>query len=196
MRLSDYQAVIVDLDGTLYYQKPVRRAMLRDMLLHFWRVREFLVVKKYRTLFEQELAEQERMLRLPGDAPNIIREWMIVRPLPYVKKYCDDVLIDRLKRAMSIGRTVIVYSDYPVQEKLDALEFMPSQAYSSEDVGSMKPDATGIVRVLREQGLELEHCVVIGDRQEKDGMLAHNMGAKALILPADKVGRKAVYEKE
>ena len=27
-RLTEYQAIIVDLDGTLYYQKPVRLAML------------------------------------------------------------------------------------------------------------------------------------------------------------------------
>jgi len=45
-RLTEYQAVIVDLDGTLYYQKPVRHAMLKEMALHFWRLRDFLVVKK------------------------------------------------------------------------------------------------------------------------------------------------------
>ena len=121
---------------------------------------------------------------------------MIERPLPYVKKYRDGELIDWLKSAMDSGCIVIVYSDYPVQEKLIALGFTPNQAYSAEDIGSMKPDATGIVRVLCEQGIEPERCVVIGDREEKDGLLARNMGTEAVILPSDKAGRKAFYEQE
>ena len=196
MRVSEYKTVIVDLDGTLYYQKPVRRAMLREMLTHFWRIREVLIVKKYRMLFERGMDERERLSYLPENAPEIIREWMIERPLPYVKKYRDGELIDRLKRTMDSGCTVIVYSDYPVQEKLDALGFIPNQAYSAEDIGSMKPDATGIIRTLCEQGIDPERCVVIGDREEKDGLLARNMGAGAVILPSNKAGRKSFYEQE
>ena len=45
-KLTDYQEIIVDLDGTLYYQQPVRMAMLKEMALHFWKLRDFLVVKK------------------------------------------------------------------------------------------------------------------------------------------------------
>ena len=41
--LTNYPAIIVDLDGTLYYQKPVRIAMLKEMVLHFWRFRDFLM---------------------------------------------------------------------------------------------------------------------------------------------------------
>jgi beta-phosphoglucomutase-like phosphatase (HAD superfamily) len=49
-RLTEYQAIIVDLDGTLYFQKPVRMAMLNSMALHFWKFRDFLIIQKYRKL--------------------------------------------------------------------------------------------------------------------------------------------------
>ena len=71
-QLSEYRALIVDLDGTLYFQKPVRMAMLKDMLLHFWRVREFLIVRKYRKLYEQGCEETERLARLPAAALSAV----------------------------------------------------------------------------------------------------------------------------
>ncbi len=192
-KLTDYQAIIVDLDGTLYAQKPVRRAMLRTMFFHLWRYRDFLIVKKYRELFERGLNEQDRFSRLPDGAPTIIREWMILRPLPYVAKYRDRELIALLEKAQSAGETVIVYSDYPVREKLEALAFSPNQAYSSEDTGSMKPEPAGLVRLLQAQEINPAYCLVIGDRADRDGPLAKNMGASSIILPSRAAERATLY---
>lgn len=193
-KLTDYQAVIVDLDGTLYYQKPVRIAMLKEMLLRFWRVREFLVVKKYRDLFEQGLNEKERLSRLPSYASVVIQEWMVDRPCPYVAKYKDSELIGLLEGAKAVSVMVIVYSDYPVKEKLRALRFFPDAAYRSEDIGHLKPEAEGLKRILEKQGISPDHCLVIGDRDEKDGALARNLGSEKLILPSSVSDRKTVLE--
>ena len=194
-KLSDYQAIIVDLDGTLYYQKPVRIAMLKTMLLHFWRFRDFLIIKRYRELFERGLNKQERLSRLPENAPSVVQEWMIKRALPYLTRYRDNALISLLNETKKNGKTIIVYSDYPVIEKLAAVGFTPDQAYSSNDVGCMKPNPDGIIRILQTQGLNPGDCIVIGDREEKDGALARNMGANALILPANEEERKEIYHK-
>ena len=193
-KLSEYQAIIVDMDGTLYYQQPVRMAMLKEMLLHFWRLRDFLVVKKYRKLFEQGLSEKERLSQLPCNASSIIHEWMVDRPCGYVTKNKDRVLIRILTALRKTGTIIIVYSDYPVKEKLSALVFVPDMAYRSEDIGSLKPDPKGLKQVLRDKNIVSACCLVIGDREEKDGVLAANLGADAIILPKSSTEREKIYQ--
>ncbi len=193
-KLTDYQAIIVDLDGTLYFQKPVRIAMLKEMVLHFWHFRDFLIVKRYRELYEHGLNEQERFASLPDHAPPITHEWMIDRPLPYVAKYKDSEIIKLLTEIGNMGKTVIVYSDYPVTEKLGALHFVPSAAYSAEETNCLKPDATGIIDILRGLSIVPEQCLIIGDRQDKDGDMARNMAADVVILPPDCSERLKIYE--
>ena len=192
--LTNYPAIIVDLDGTLYYQKPVRIAMLKEMVLHFWRFRDFLIIRKYRKLYEQGYSEAERKALLPAATSQMIHEWMLKRPLPFVAKYRDDVLISQLEQVMKSRVTVLVYSDYPVKEKLEALRFSPDQAYSAEDLGCMKPNAEGLIRILTEQHIDPKACLVIGDRKDKDGVLGSNMSAEVLILPASRKKRAEIYK--
>lgn len=193
-RLTDYQAIIVDLDGTLYYQRPVRLAMLKEMLLHFWRLPDFLIVQKYRKLYEQGISEAGRFAQLPEKAPQVIHEWMIKRPLPYIAKYRDGRLIDLLVKANDAGSKIIVYSDYPVEEKLIALQYEPNGAYCAQDTGFLKPDASGLVDIIYSFGAQPEECLIIGDRNEKDGKMAANMGAESLILSSKIQDRKEIYE--
>ncbi len=193
-KLTDYQALIVDLDGTLYYQRPVRRAVLCQMLLHFWRCREFIIVKKYRELYAQGCSEKERLAQLPENAPSVIQEWMIRRPMPYIAKHRDSELIRALEMVKESGIPVIVYSDYPVKDKLVALGFVPSQAYSADDIGCLKPDASGLLSVLRTQGLTPERCLVIGDRADKDGALAQRLSAEFVLMPARSTLRRSCYK--
>ena len=194
-RLADYQAVIVDLDGTLYYQMPVRMAMLKEMALHFWKLRDFLVIKKYRKLYEQGVSERERLAMLPDNASTIIQEWMVERPCPYVSANRDKELIRILSVVKATGTPVIVYSDYPVKEKLSAMGFNPDMAFCSEDLGSLKPDPKGLRRILGENHITPERCLVIGDREEKDGALAHGLGSDALILPGVHAERQKLYRR-
>ena len=192
-KLTEYRALIVDLDGTLYYQKPVRLAILKEMLFHFWKLPDFLIVKKYRTLFENGISEKERLSRLPSQAPRVIREWMIERPYPYIKKNGDYELINVLMEAQARGIIVIVYSDYPVEEKLSALGFVPDMALCSETIGRLKPDASGLKSVLTQESIVPEQCLVIGDRIDKDGALADNLDANILLLSQNPVERGKKY---
>lgn len=63
-------------------------------------------------------------------------------------------------------------------------------AYCSEDIGTLKHEADGLKNVLAENNIIPERCLVIGDREEKDGALATNLGAKAIIVA------KSIYERE
>jgi haloacid dehalogenase superfamily, subfamily IA, variant 1 with third motif having Dx(3-4)D or Dx(3-4)E len=193
-RLSDYQAIIVDMDGTLYYQKPVRLAIFKEMLLRFWRLPDFLLVKKYRQLYEQGYDEKERLSRLPERASQVIREWLVERPLPFVCKYKDTELIDLLVGIAIQEIPVIVYSDYPVKEKLSAMGFSPQLCYTADELGKMKPEASKLIDILLMQGINPKKCLVIGDRYEKDGKLAENMGADYLLLPRERAMRTRFYQ--
>ena len=193
INLLDYDTIIVDLDGTLYYQQPVRLAMALTLARRFYRMKEILVVRKYRKLYAQGLSEEDRLARLPETAPRIIRDWMILRPLPFLKKYKDLRLIALLSNCMEHGKKVLVYSDYPVTEKLQALGFHPDAAFSAEDIGCLKPDHTGILQELHSRHLSLDTCLVIGDRDDKDGQLARNLGCNYLILSASPSIRQKQY---
>jgi len=189
--LTGYQAIIVDMDGTLYYQKPVRLYMLKEMLFEFWRFPEFIIVQKYRKLYEIGMDEKDRLCRLPKGAHAIIREWMTERPLPYIYQFRDQKLIDILNQVHTLGTKVIVYSDYPLTEKLKALKFNPDMAFSAQETECLKPDPSGLTRILLCLGIAPEKCLVIGDRLDKDGEMAKRMGSDYLILP--KENREAIY---
>ena len=193
-KLTDYQAIIVDMDGTLYYQQPVRMAMLVEMLLHFWRLPEFVIVQKYRSLYENGLSYQKRLTLLPDSAPRVIQEWMINRPLKHIRKHQDSELLDILMQAAKKGIIVIVYSDYQVIEKLEAVEFTPSYYFTADEFDTLKPDASALIEALITRSIDPKQCLVIGDRYEKDGILAQNMGADYFILPSTKVKRKRCYQ--
>lgn len=194
-RSSEYDAIVVDLDGTLYFQKPVRIAMATEAILRPWRARDLAVVWKYRKLLEREVPEEERLHLLPPNAPAVVREWLVERPLRLVARFEDETLVDMLRETSESGTTVIVYSDHPVEEKLKALNFAPDFALRSEDVGLPKPNADGLKAFLSERGIDPKRCLVIGDRFEKDGKLAENMGADSLILPKGKGKRRKAYGK-
>ncbi len=192
-RLSDYQAIIVDMDGTLYYQKPVRLAMIKEMLFHFWRLPDFIIVQKYRKMYEKGFSERERFDHLPVRAPQVIREWMIERPLKYIKKYKDSILINILHVLRQNKVIVYIYSDYPTDEKIAFLDIHVDNTYCSDDLSCMKPNASGMHNILMIQGISGNNVLVIGDRQDKDGLFAENLGADKLILPPNFYGRRRYY---
>ena len=192
-KLSEYPALIVDLDGTLYAQRPVRLAMLREILRQFHRLSDFRIIRKYRRMYEQGLSETARLARLPARAPGVIREWMIERPLPYLRRYRDDALMDLLARARERGIKVFICSDYPAAEKLAALSLAVDGVCSAADTGCLKPDPSALLDMLGPLGIRASDCLVIGDRADKDGAMAAAMRADFLLLPADMAARRALY---
>ena len=169
--------------------------MLKEMIVHFWRAREYFTIYRYRRLYEMGYNEKQRVEHLPSNATRVVHEWMIERPLKYISRFRDAKLISILITMQSKGIPIIVYSDYPSFEKLQALNFAPSQSYCSIDLECMKPDATGIINELRSQSIAPERCLVIGDRFDKDGLLAKNMNSEYIILSQEASERQKTYER-
>lgn len=189
-----YKAIITDFDGTLYYQAPVRVLMALWLviyyLVHPLRLRELLVIKNYRRLQEQRFMSgsrnfyhlQLREAALKAHAninpEEIIKLWMINRPLKFIKLFGRRKLIEKLKSCQKAGAKIIIYSDNPVKEKICAINFTPDYAFWSCDeiIHCMKPDSQGLINIIHFLGLNKSEVLYIGDRYDKDGLCAQGAG--------------------
>jgi len=163
-------------------------------------LRTLRLIFAYRKLYERGLDETERTVAIakrfymnPVAVQSAIYAWMVEKPLFFVRLFRDRRLIADMERARRHGIKLIVVSDYPVTEKLSALNFQPDAAYSADDLGSLKPCPDGLRRVLNEHGLTPQDCLLVGDRMEKDGRLAENIGMDYVIMPRYYCKRRLRY---
>jgi len=214
--IKDYKAYIVDFDGTLYYQPYLRLKMIMHMflflILHPWRLGELMIVIYYRHIREngkfskQDEFEKKEWLDTANKfnmsvnaVKKIIGHWMFEVPLPYILEGKDDILISFLNEQMEDGKKVIIYSDYPVKDKLCALTFSPGHYFYSGDnmINCLKPNNKGlenIITMLGGYGVNRKDIIFLGDRKEKDGICAQKSKIDYLILKAYKYQRRKQWD--
>jgi len=199
---SDWDAiklVVFDVDGTLYNQRLLRVRMARDILLHTLRTGDFsviLVLRAYRRIREK-FAEEEKndfeailvaeTANTVGCAPEVVRaivaEWIEQRPLPYLASCRYPRLLDLFDGLRRKGKIIGILSDYPASAKLTALGLTADYIVSSGDqgIGFLKPHTRGLENLMAAAGENAEATVFIGDRIERDGLVAQRLGVVALI---------------
>jgi FMN phosphatase YigB (HAD superfamily) len=203
------RAVLFDLDGTLYDQRPVRRRMFIELAAHAlarpWRgMRIVQALSAYRrgqeTLRGQDadtpvaaaqLALASKASGLDAAAvAALVDEWMIERPLRHVARYRAAGLVALLDTIEAAGVRAGLLSDYPASRKLAALgvarRFSPVICTSDPDVNALKPHPRGFERACEAWGLPASEVLMVGDRIEVDGA-----GAAAAGLPAIVIGRSS-----
>lgn len=200
---SQISALIFDLDGTLYLQAPVRRAMMRRLLragvacpLSTWR--EWRLIHYYRQAQEhlrgcpEPLATAQLRLAcdwsgmLPEEAAKTIERWMEEAPLEILARCLRPGILDLLETARKRGIRLGLLSDYPATRKLLALglDTYFSVVLTAQDVrvGAFKPSPKGLTVTLSDLGVEPRQAVYIGDRPSVDGETSHRAGVTGLIL--------------
>ncbi len=158
-----YKIIVLDMDGTLYYQRGMQILMCLEMgafaVMHpfsLWKLRTISVFRKIResrefategTGTEQENVATARNLlkrqyemtaeivgRSEEAVQGIIEEWMFNRPLKYLRYTADVNLLAWVRKWKSAGKKVVVYSDYPVKEKCEMLKVEADAMFSSDEM--------------------------------------------------------------
>jgi FMN phosphatase YigB (HAD superfamily) len=210
--------VVFDLDGTLYDARRLRWRMaawlLADALRHrslrvpralaaFRRMREALadagLRKEVDFLRLQYRLPAERVGCRPGELQAWVEDWMGARPLRHLAA-CRRPGVGALFDALHAqGKRVAVLSDYPAQDKLEALGLEADLVVWAGDagVGRLKPHPRGLRQILARTGISAERTLVVGDRADRDGAVAAQVGAQAVLVgrPARRAqhGRAATH---
>lgn len=202
MTMPDWAAirlVVFDLDGTLYDQRRVRAAMAVRLLWATLLTRDPNLTRTLRIfrICREELGDAqspdfldlqyslcaERSGRSIEDVRNLTAEWMERRPLALLRK-ARATAVTRFFQALSAtGRTIAILSDYPVHDKLAALELSADIVVSAtdSDVARLKPDPAGLNKILRLSGSAPSSTLMIGDRFDRDWQVARRAGVDAVI---------------
>ena len=212
-KLEAYDLIILDMDGTLYFQRGMQLRMAMDLLMNalfskngIRELRMVLAYRKEREAWDESLTLNEETLleRAAGKARvdreragEIIRKWLFVRPLDAVRRCRDDVLIDTVEELLRNGKRVCIYSDYETCDKAEYLgltEDIPQYWCGKDGIQTMKPNPSGLFHILAQYPEVLPaRCLVVGDRGDRDGEAARAAGVDCLILKRFRFMRRLSY---
>jgi len=188
-------AVIFDVDGTLFDHVALRRPMVVKLLGHLLTCR--LPWRDLRTLrmFRRErdrlaLAGADNIGRRqfehvaaaagrpPSEVEAIVTQWIYREPLSFVSRYTFPDVSRFITSLKDRGIRTGVFSDYPATDKLDALGIAVEvvRDATEPDVGRLKPRPDGFIRVAHLLDVRPERCLIIGDRDDRDGEAARRGG--------------------
>ena len=192
--------VVFDLDGTLYDQGCIRRRMLWELGLHclsrpggLARARVIAEFRRARERLADEGAESIGRLQYerpaaslgiqPEEVAAIVGDWMEERPLRHLLR-CRFAAIDEFfDHLRGSGKQIAVFSDYPVRDKLGALNLTADliAGATEPEIDRLKPHPAGLESLLGRAGVTPAQCLMIGDREDRDGACARNAGVRYLI---------------
>ena len=201
---SAIEAVVFDVDGTLYDQSRLRRAMLLKLIrayaLRPLRSRQVArVIRAYRHAQEelrestiddparQQASVAARRTGMPtADVERITGRWLEREPLRVLARYRRAGLVETLAALRSDGVLLGIVSDYPADDKLTALGvrhfFDVVVSAQDPDVGAFKPNPRGLQVCLARLGVRAENALYVGDRPEIDAAAAQSSGMSCVII--------------
>ena len=211
--LHNIKGIIFDFDGTLFDNALIAFYLITAYPPDVFRIwKERLVRKRfagcdYNSAEDYHQAFFTAFGRSYFRSPHKMRDWYFNRymprmarvlhrhyhPRPGVQKlflHFGGKAAGRNENAMRIA----VYSDYPfVKERMDALGVIPGPGvllYGPESFGAQKPAAGPFLRIAADLGVRPEEVLVIGDRNETDGLGAFNAGMRFFCL---ETGRRRYF---
>jgi FMN phosphatase YigB (HAD superfamily) len=197
--------LVFDVDGTLYRQDLLRRAMFIHLLrrhathpLGGWRTAR--VLQAYRRAQEQlrdmavahDIAGAQISLtcertNLDRDAvTECVARWMEQEPLAFLPACIQPGLLEFLAACKTRGLRLGALSDYPADAKLEALglagffDVVLSAQHPEIDV--FKPNPRGLVVALERLGSAASDSLYVGDRLDVDAPTAEAAGVACVIV--------------
>jgi HAD superfamily hydrolase (TIGR01549 family) len=196
------QAVIFDVDGTLYDQRLLRRKIAVRMLakclakptsgiqdirniMAYRQALEALRGSPYSAEIHLELAARKSGAK-PAQLRVSVEQWMEKAPIALLYGCRYRAVANLLETLKTQGISCGAFSEYPAEEKLVALGIRQffSVINCAQDCGRLKPDPNGLLETLR--GMGASHCNVlcVGDRAF-DIEAAGRAGMHAFLISGD-----------
>ena len=191
--------IVFDVDGTLYSSNVLRILIFIEIFLYllvfpykfreihylwyFRKNRQHLSNLKSYNLSDKEYMNQNSKINLSSDSRKaIVEKWIMQKPLKYLKylKYREITnFLDFLKNNKI---NYVFYSDYPISSKLNAMNIKYEKYYhaNQETINVLKPNLKGIKIILSDFNIKSSECLIVGDRDDIDGILAKE--AKTLFI--------------
>ncbi|MDM8541051.1 HAD family hydrolase [Desulfococcaceae bacterium HSG9] len=199
---SKAKGILFDIDGTLYYQMPVRLIMILLFVIENISKPNQLkkkaqIIVAYRNAMEtlrksdiSNINQIDMTVKNTGATSkyvsNVVKEWFETKPLPFLKLFRRKGMVRVLDTLCKKGFKLGVFSDYPAHDKLKALNvsdyFSVAVSASDSEISGFKPNTTGFHVSAREMGLKCSEIVYVGDRPEVDGIGALSAGIPVIIL--------------
>jgi phosphoglycolate phosphatase/putative hydrolase of the HAD superfamily len=197
------QALIFDVDGTLYNQGKLRRRMFLELLSHLAKkhrfVRDIKVLYAFRKkreilsrdnddigcLENRQYAEVAHELGMDiEEVRRVVNDWIFEKPLNYIAEYIYEGVTDLFSHLKAKKIKIGIFSDYPCRAKLKALGlYVDAMVCATEkEVDRFKPHPKGLFFTAEKLEVPIWNCFFIGDRDDKDGECARRAGMPYLIL--------------
>ncbi|MCG6892160.1 MAG: HAD family hydrolase [Desulfobacteraceae bacterium] len=200
------EGIVFDVDGTLYHALPLRlgmtallaAAMLTNPLTMMEKLKIIRCFRKAQEVLrsagtassgscDRQILLAAKMAAVSSEmVTDVVSEWFYKRPLPLLPRCRRRGLQEVFRRLQGQGLTLGVFSDYPAEEKIEALGIAQwvSVLVSScdPDVSGFKPHSTGFVTAAKKMGIDPERILYVGDRPEVDGKGAAAAGMEVAIL--------------
>ncbi len=188
--LQNIDAVIFDLDGTLYNRRGfIPRLIVRLLPTLYFLIRERLTrralagrhygtEREFRDAFFCKNARFERWYD-EVEMPAMVH---ILQYHHHSESWARELITELRRR----GIKICVYSDYDApREKLRALGYSLTDfdlIVTATQMGGLKPAKQSIEGVVERLGVSANRCLIIGDRDKTDGASARAVGAKLLLI--------------
>ncbi len=207
--LSGYSIYVFDVDGTLYDQPKLRTIMAIRLMMHYllhpFSAKELFALSHFRKVKDgwTENSSEDDIIKktaedmnMPADkVKSTVRKWIYDEPLLVISRTKDTKLITWMNKLRADGKKVVTLSDYPSEDKLEALGVTADRQYSPDDerIDELKPSPKGLKVIMEDYSADPAEVLMIGDRMEKDGKCAEGASVDFLILER-KVSRRKSYE--